>query len=102
CFSTLSACGLGEIELRLGNPAAALAHFRHARRIVRESPRTTGGARLLIRIDAGLAAAYAAAGDVERARELADEAAAQLEAVSGQSATTTIECSLAQLCLVLA
>ena len=102
CFETLSACGLGEIELRCRNESAALTHYRHARRIIRESRRTIGSARLLIRIDAGLAAAYAAGGDLARGRELAADAAAQLEGLAGQTATTTFECSFAQLWLTLA
>ena len=70
CFETLSACGLGEIELRSRNESAALTYFRRARRIIGESRRTAGSARLLIRINAGLAAAYASTGDIARAREL--------------------------------
>ena len=101
-FETLSTCGLGDIELRCGNESAALTHYRHARRIIREARSAVGGARLLIRINASLSAAYAAAGEMARARELAAEAAAQFESVAGQSATATFECSLAQLCLTLA
>ena len=37
CFETLSACGLGDIELRCRNESAALTHYRRARRIIRES-----------------------------------------------------------------
>ena len=61
-----------------------------------------GSARLLIRASAGLAAGYAAAGERERARELADGAAAQMQSILSQSATVTLECSLAQLHLLLA
>jgi tetratricopeptide (TPR) repeat protein len=102
CFETLSACGLGDIELRCQNESAALTHYRRARRIIRESRSTVGSARLLIRINAGLAAAYAATGEMARARELAGEAAAQLESLAGQTATATFECSLPQLWLTLA
>jgi serine/threonine protein kinase/tetratricopeptide (TPR) repeat protein len=101
-FQTLSACGLGEVELRSGDAAAALAHFRHARRVIQESPRTVGSARLMIRINAGMSASYAATGDVARARELADEARRQIKAIEGQTATATFECSFAQLWLILA
>src|SRR5262249_10929250 len=41
-FITLSACGLGEIELRAGHPDEALTRFRHAWRVVREEPRMVG------------------------------------------------------------
>ena len=102
CFEILSACGLGDIELRCRNEGTALTHYRHARRIIRESPRTVGGARLLIRINAGLAAAYAATGEMARAFELASEALVQLESLAGQTATATFECSFAQLWLTLA
>jgi eukaryotic-like serine/threonine-protein kinase len=102
CFETLSACGLGDIDVRCDAPAAALAHYRRARRIVRESPRTAGGARLLIRADAGLATAYVLTGNRARARELLTAAASSLEGLEGQTATATIECSLAQLWLCLA
>jgi serine/threonine protein kinase/tetratricopeptide (TPR) repeat protein len=102
CFEALSVCGLGDIELRCRNETAALAHYRRARRIIREARVTIGGARLLIRINAGLAAAHAATGDMARGRELATEAAAQLEGLTGQTVTTTLECSLAQLWLCLA
>ncbi len=102
CFEALSVCGLGDIELRCQNASAALTYYRRARRIIRESRVTIGGARLLIRINAGLAAAHAATGDMARGRELATEAAAQLEGLAGQTVTATLECSLAQLWLCLA
>jgi tetratricopeptide (TPR) repeat protein len=102
CFQTLSACGLGEIELRDGNESAALTYLRRARRIIGESRRVVGSVRLLIRIDLGLACAYAVTGDTARARELADEAAAQIKSLAGQIATATFECSFAQLWLNLA
>jgi serine/threonine-protein kinase len=102
CFEALSVCGLGDIELRCRNESAALAHYRRARRIIRESRVTIGGPRLLVRINAGLAAAHAATGDVARGRELATEAAVQLEGLAAQTVTTTLECSLAQLWLSLA
>jgi serine/threonine protein kinase/cytochrome c-type biogenesis protein CcmH/NrfG len=101
-FETLSACGLGEIELRRRNEGDAFTYFRRARRIIGESRRALGSARLLIRIDAGLAAAYAVTGDMGRARELAYDARARLEGQSGQVATAAFECSSAQLWLTLA
>jgi len=102
CFQTLSTSGLGDIELRCGNHGAALTHYRRARRFITESRRITGSTRLLIRVNAGLAAAYAAAGEMERAEELASEAATQLQSLAGQTATVTFECSLAQLWLCIA
>jgi predicted negative regulator of RcsB-dependent stress response len=101
-FQILSACGLGDIELRRGNASTAAAHYRHAHRIIQESPRTLGGVRLHIRIDSGLAATYAMSGDLSRARELATAAVGQLETVAEQTTTATFECSLAQLWLILA
>ena len=101
--SVLLACGLGNlIELRCGNPVAALAHYRHARRVIKEAPRIVGAQRLLIRTNAGLAAAYFSTGESSRARELVEEATAQLEIVAAQSMTVTIECSVPQLNLSLA
>jgi serine/threonine protein kinase/tetratricopeptide (TPR) repeat protein len=101
-FETLSACGLGEIELRKRNETSALTYFRRARRIIGESRRAVGSARLLIRINTGLACGYALTGDQARARELADEAAVQIKSLAGQTATSTFECSFAQLWLSLA
>ncbi len=102
CFLTLSACGLGDAALRLGNPTEAMAHFRHAWRIVREAPRMAGSQRLLIRAAVGLSSSYAATGDSVRARELFEDASAQLVEVAPQLSTVTLECGLAQLHLDLA
>jgi serine/threonine-protein kinase len=101
-FQILSASGLGEIELRQNNPAAASAHFRHARRLVKEAPHMLGAHRLLMRAVAGLGAAYAASGDLDRARELRGEAAELLESIVGRFPTMVFECSVPQLCLTLA
>jgi serine/threonine-protein kinase len=102
CFQILSACGLGEIEMRTGDVKAAFAHFRHAHRIIREAPRTVGSGRLTVRIDGGLAAAYAVAGDAERAQQLVERATAELEGPVSQPVNATIECSLAQLWMTMA
>ncbi len=101
CFLALSVCGLGDIALRAGDDPGALAHYRQAWRLVKETPRIVGSARLLVRASAGLAAAYAGTGDRDRAHELARDAAGQLAAVTGQTATVTFESSLAQLHLLL-
>jgi tetratricopeptide (TPR) repeat protein len=52
CFEAISICGLGENELRCSNENAAMSHFRRARRMIRESPRVSGGPRLAIRATA--------------------------------------------------
>jgi hypothetical protein len=101
-FQILSACGMGDIELRSGSASVALQHYRHAHRILKESPRTVGGARLRIRIDTGLAAAYAGTGEASRARELIDAVVQSMVSVAQQFATVSFECSLAQLWLSLA
>ncbi|HBY58447.1 MAG TPA: hypothetical protein DEH78_01410, partial [Solibacterales bacterium] len=101
-FQALSTCGLGEIELRSGSASEAFPHFRRVRRMVRESPRIVGSPRILVRIDAGLAAAYGLAGDSDRGREVADRATAQLRELGNRTSTATFECSYAQLWLSLA
>ena len=60
-----------------------------------------GAQRLMIRTNAGLAAAYFSTGESARARELTDEAVAQFEIAAAQSMTATFECSVAQLNLSL-
>lgn len=101
CFLVLSACGLGDIALRLGEPTAALNHYRHGWRIVKESPRIAGSARLLLRAALGLSAAYVVQGETARARQLYEDCIEQLPSVSTTS-TVTIECGLAQLHLCFA
>jgi TolB-like protein/tetratricopeptide (TPR) repeat protein/tRNA A-37 threonylcarbamoyl transferase component Bud32 len=100
CFGILNVCGLGDIAIRQGNMSAALAYYRQAWRLVKETPCIVGNQRLLIRSAAGMAAAYAAMGDRRRARELALDAAGQLESL--QLASVTFECGLSQLHLALA
>jgi serine/threonine protein kinase/tetratricopeptide (TPR) repeat protein len=101
-FRALSCCGLGDVALRTGAPDTALSHYRRASRIARDAARSAGSARLMFRADAGLAAAYAAVGQHERGRQLADQAAATLEEVAAHTGTITFECGLGQLCLDLA
>ena len=72
-FTGLSACGLGEIDLRERRPAEALTHFRHAWRIVKEKPRMVGNIRLGIRAQAGMAAAYAELKERDRAEQHATD-----------------------------
>jgi serine/threonine protein kinase/tetratricopeptide (TPR) repeat protein len=76
-FTALSACSLGEIEYRMDSPDRALEHFRHAWRVAQENPRVVGNVRLRIRTQAGMAAAYAASGETERAERNLAEASAQ-------------------------
>jgi serine/threonine-protein kinase len=86
-FTTLSACGLGELELRTRQPEEALTHFRHAWRIVKEKPRMSGNVRLGIRAQAGMAAAYADLGERERAEQHLAEASARMVDLSISSWT---------------
>jgi serine/threonine-protein kinase len=101
-FRALSCCGLGDVALRTGAPDDALSHYRRASRIARDAARSAGSARLMIRADAGLAAAYAGVGQHERGRQLAEQAAATLQEVAAHTGTITFECGLGQLCLNLA
>jgi DNA-binding winged helix-turn-helix (wHTH) protein len=64
------ACGLGDVELRLGNASAALGHYRLAWQIAQESPAMLGQERHAARAHTGLAAAYAVAGEFDRAVHL--------------------------------
>lgn len=102
CFRALSACGLGDVALRTGDGSGALSHYRQAWRIVKESPRIVGQQRLLIRVGAGLAGAYAATGDRGRARELVEDAAGQVTEAARNISTVTFESGLAQLHLSIA
>lgn len=76
---TLSACGLGDTCLRQGKPAQALTHYHQAWQIAQEYPTMLAQDRHTVRVLAGLAAAYAATGDNERAALLLSQALAKLE-----------------------
>jgi len=65
-----SSCGLGDSHLRAGNAALALTHYRRAWQTVQEAPTMAGHERAGTRALAGMAAAYAVQGEMERAREL--------------------------------
>jgi serine/threonine protein kinase/Tfp pilus assembly protein PilF len=94
-FVTLSACGLGEIELRTGQPDAALTRFRHAWRVVKEEPRMVGNTRLGIRTQAGMAAAYAQMGESEKAGQHLAEAISKVGSLDVSSSTwDTFLCQL--------
>jgi DNA-binding winged helix-turn-helix (wHTH) protein len=76
------ACGLGDVDLRRGNPAAALAHYRLAWQIAQESPAILAQERHAARAQAGMAAAYAATGEEDHARHLLSQAESRLESSS--------------------
>jgi len=84
---TLSACGLGDAHLREGKPYLALADYRQAWQIVQEYPTMLAQDRHSVRALAGLAAAYAAVGELKRATQLLSQALQKLEkAAKPQSA----------------
>jgi tetratricopeptide (TPR) repeat protein len=68
------ACLLGDVELRENNPQAALTTYRLAWQIVQESPAILSHERHAARALLGLAAAYAMAGEQERAMQLLSQA----------------------------
>lgn len=90
-FMTLSACALGDVALRTGDFEAALTHYRYAWRVVNESARMIARDRLIIRSMTGMAAAYAAVGDLARSGELADEAWRRLRATKGNVSSSLFE-----------
>jgi tetratricopeptide (TPR) repeat protein len=73
-MSATAACVLGDLELRYGDKAGALAAYRRGWHTVQESPRIMAYQRIAARAQAGLAAAYAATGEGSRARDLLDRA----------------------------
>jgi DNA-binding winged helix-turn-helix (wHTH) protein len=73
------ACGLGDVELRRGNPASALGQYRNAWQIVQEFPAMLAQERHGARALAGLATAYAVVGDNERAFRVLSKAEQRLE-----------------------
>jgi DNA-binding winged helix-turn-helix (wHTH) protein len=68
------ACLLGDVELRENCPQAALTNYRLAWQIVQESPAILSQERHAARALVGLAAAYAMAGEQDRARQLLSQA----------------------------
>jgi tetratricopeptide (TPR) repeat protein/tRNA A-37 threonylcarbamoyl transferase component Bud32 len=73
-MSAAAACILGDVELRHGDSADAMAAYRRAWHTVQENPRIIAYRRTAARAQAGLASAYAAQGDRVRAVELLDRA----------------------------
>ncbi|HET9307000.1 MAG TPA: protein kinase [Candidatus Sulfotelmatobacter sp.] len=96
-FLTITACGLGDVVLRQGNAEAALMEFRRASRLVKEYPRMLGKQRVLTLTLAGTSAAYAAMGDLSRARQFLDEALPALSEVARSPHTWIWGASLGQL-----
>ena len=78
-MSAIAACQLGDAELRGGSPVQALAAYRSGRQIVQEHTRMLAYQRIAARIQSGLASAYAALHETERALELLDQSAALTE-----------------------
>lgn len=101
-YLALSACALGELALRRGDPATAQLELRRAWRIVKEFPRMLGNQRVSTRTLAGMAWAYAANGEAERAAEAMKEASANLEELSHQPQSFVWQASAAQLAHALA
>jgi DNA-binding winged helix-turn-helix (wHTH) protein len=74
-MSAAAACLLGDIELRDGHAAAALAAYRSGWQTIQEHTRIVAHQRISARAQSGLAAAYATLQDRERAAELLEKAA---------------------------
>jgi hypothetical protein len=73
-MSATAACVLGDVELRQAHCSGALAAYRRGWHTVQEYPRIAAYQRIAARVQAGLAASYAATGEVKRARDLLDRA----------------------------
>jgi DNA-binding winged helix-turn-helix (wHTH) protein len=73
-MTAAAACLEGDTELRSGRPAEAMAAYRRAWQATQEHTRMLAHQRLSARAQAGMAAAYAADGQCEHARELLDRA----------------------------
>ena len=94
----LNACGMGDAHLRAGNLEQALAGFRRASNTLKEYPRMLGGARIQVRVTAGISAAYAALGDAARAAPLLAQAEALLEEVRPQTGTAAGGTMASEIC----
>ena len=66
-MTAIAACLLGDVEMRDGRPAEALAAYRIAWHDVQEHPRIAAHQRISSRAQAGLASAYATLGERDRA-----------------------------------
>jgi lipopolysaccharide biosynthesis regulator YciM len=73
-MSVVAACVLGDAALRDGETEEALAAYRRAWHSVQEHPRINAYQRICARVQAGLATAYAATGERDRAAELLSRA----------------------------
>jgi serine/threonine protein kinase/tetratricopeptide (TPR) repeat protein len=101
-FIALSACGLGDVHLRLSLAEPALANFHQAWRIAKEFPRMIGQRRILARTLAGMAAAYAINGDKGRAEQLASDAKEVLEPLLSEPQSFVLDAGVAQIAYALA
>ncbi len=81
------ACGAGDVRLRQGDCQQALADYHRAWSIAREYPRMLGNERILTRTLAGMASAYAALGDSQRASKLLQDAAPHLDSILSEPGT---------------
>ena len=77
----LHCCGRAEIYLRQEKVEDALAELHRAWRTTQEFPNTMAHTRVLLRIKAAMASAYAALGECARAQQLLNEASVHLETV---------------------
>ena len=102
CFETLSACGLGDIELRCQNESAALTHYRRARRIIRESRATVGGAAPSHPDQRGTRRRLRCHRRNGARPRTCRRGRGATRSLAGQTATATFECSFSQLWLTLA
>jgi len=98
----LNACGMGDAHVRAGDFGQALADFRRASSTLKEYPRILGGARIQVRVTAGMSAAYAALGDVARAAALLAQAEALLEDVRPQTGTASFGTLASDICHAMA
>jgi DNA-binding winged helix-turn-helix (wHTH) protein/cytochrome c-type biogenesis protein CcmH/NrfG len=92
-MSAAAACVLGDVELRHGKPAGALAAYRRAWHTLQEHPRIMAYGRISVRAQSGLAAAYVAMGERNRAGELlsrAIETARENEAIEHSAAAASL------------
>jgi len=96
-FQALTACGLGELQLREGRSETAMKEFRRASRLIKEYPRMLGRQRVLARTLAGMAAVHAARGESFHARELLEEAEQFLMEIARSPQTWLWEGTLGQL-----
>ncbi|MBS1831000.1 MAG: winged helix-turn-helix domain-containing protein [Acidobacteria bacterium] len=89
-MSAAAACILGDLFLREGAHAEALASYRKAWHILQERRRIVGHPRLCVRAQAGMAHAYARHGDRDRGRHLLAQAIETAEASTSIAHTVPV------------